>query len=219
MTTYEAARRYTRAGLHILPIKGDGSKAPSLPTWKEYQERLPTEEELHVWFEGHERGLAILGGHGLEVLDIERRDTFEAFAAAVEKEAPGLIGRLTRVQTPGKEGQPGDHLYYRCEAAGRSQTLASAKKKLIETRGEGGYVVAPPSPAQCHPTNKPYVHISGPALPDIPTITPAERDLLLCVARSFDRRLRRGEEFIDRPLLHAPARVGTTPPSRSPVTS
>jgi putative DNA primase/helicase len=89
MTTYEAAKRYTQAGLHILPIKGDGSKAPALKTWKEYQDRLPREDELHAWFDGQpDRGLAVQGGHGVEVLDIERRDTYEAFAAAVETHAP-----------------------------------------------------------------------------------------------------------------------------------
>jgi P4 family phage/plasmid primase-like protien len=199
MTTYEAAKRYTQAGLHILPIKGDGSKSPPLKTWKEYQERLPREDELHEWFyDRHDRGLAIQGGHGVEVLDIERRDIFEAFTAKVEQEAPGLLGRLTRVAPPGKEGQPGDHLYYRCDNAGRSQTLAwtEEKKKLIETRGEGGYVVAPPSPACCHPANKPYVHLSGPSLPDIPRISTQERDLLLRVARSFDRRSP-GREYIE----------------------
>src|SRR5262249_32943478 len=162
----------------------------------DYQGRLPSPDELHEWFHGrHDRGVAILGGHGLEVLDIERRDVFEQFAAAVEKQAPGLVARLTHVETPGKEGQPGDHLYYRCDAAARSQTWAGgeAGKRLIEPRGDGGYVLPPPSPACCPPSHKPYVHLAGPVLPDIPRISPAERDTLLAVARSFDRRDKRPE--------------------------
>lgn len=48
---------------------------------------------------------------------------------------------------------------------------------LIETRGEGGYVVAPPTPG--------YTFIQG--SPDrIPTITPEIREIILTVAKSFN---------------------------------
>src|SRR5262249_43404725 len=137
----DAAKRYTEAGLRIFPIRGDGSKAPAIPTWKEFPERIANEEELGQWVTGPEdRGIANVGGHDLEILDIELRDIFERFAAAVEEQAPGLVARLTRVETPGKYGPPGDHLYYFCETAGRSQTLACTQddKRLIETKGEGG---------------------------------------------------------------------------------
>ncbi len=46
MTTKEAAQEYTRAGLSVIPIKGDGSKEPALLTWKPYQTRTATEQEL-----------------------------------------------------------------------------------------------------------------------------------------------------------------------------
>jgi hypothetical protein len=59
------ARRYLRAGLSLIPVRRDGSKAPDgrlLPcvvdeatgkgkaTWGPYTEHLPTETELHRWF-------------------------------------------------------------------------------------------------------------------------------------------------------------------------
>jgi len=191
-----------------------------LETWKQYQSRLATQEELDEWFDNREdRGVAILGGNGVEILDIERRDAFEEFARRVEERAPGLVACLPRVETPGKDGQPGDHLYYVCDAAGPSQTLARDEegKRLLETRGAGGYALAPPSPACCHAANKPYIQLPGPALPAIPRITPAERDVLLGVARSLDRktktpkdetnllpleqRIRMGEKYIEKAPL------------------
>lgn len=56
---------------------------------------------------------------------------------------------------------------------------------LIETRGEGGYVVVAPSYGRSHPTGQPWRMIAGsPAT--IPTITGAERDLLHALASTLD---------------------------------
>lgn len=49
---------------------------------------------------------------------------------------------------------------------------------LIETRGEGGYVVAPPSPG--------YTNVGTFKTDKIPTITKDERECLLAICRSFD---------------------------------
>src|SRR4051812_42722525 len=84
----EAARRYVAAGLSVLPVAADGSKAPDLNrlpayrdddqgqfhrSWKAYRKRLPTEDELADWFVyGGPCGLAVVGGAvsgGLEAID------------------------------------------------------------------------------------------------------------------------------------------------------
>src|SRR5262245_19640591 len=111
-TILEAAAQYTRAGLSVIPIRADGSKRPALPTWKEFQQRLATEDELARWFGGQDEvGIAVLGGDGLEILDFDRPGLFEQFQELVEELAPGLVGRLPRVETP----SGGVHVYYRCE--------------------------------------------------------------------------------------------------------
>src|SRR5262249_52022960 len=157
----------------VIPIRGDGSKQPALKTWTPYQSRRATVAELDEWFDGREdRGVAILGGNGLEILDFDQEDLFAQFATLVEEQAPGLLARLPQVRTP----RPGMHVYYFCESAGRSQKLARDENgdTLIETRGEGGYVVAPPSPACCHHNQKPYEHVGGPDLFDPFIITTEE---------------------------------------------
>ena len=51
-----AALAYVRAGLCVLPARL-GQKRPALSSWKEYQGRLPTEEEVHGWFGGSAEAL------------------------------------------------------------------------------------------------------------------------------------------------------------------
>jgi hypothetical protein len=60
-----------------------------------------------------------------------------------------------------------------------------AKCILIETRGEGGYTVAPGSPAACHPANRPYRFLSG-SPSTVPVITAEELSALLSFARLLD---------------------------------
>src|SRR5262245_25651529 len=63
-----------------------------------------------------------------------------------------------------------------------------ALRSLIEVKGEGGYVVAPPSPARCHPSFRVYRYADGsPDLTRITTITPEEREVLFSEARALSR--------------------------------
>jgi len=84
----------------------------------------------------------------------------------------------------------GVHLFWRCETiAGNQRPAADAAGKVrIETRGEGGYVVVAPSYGDVHPTGTPYISTGEAAA--IVTLTADERDTLLSVARSLDRRER-----------------------------
>jgi hypothetical protein len=56
---------------------------------------------------------------------------------------------------------------------------------LIETRGEGNYVLLPGSPSSCHPAGKPYKLIRG-DFSKIPWINATERKRLLKTARQLD---------------------------------
>jgi Bifunctional DNA primase/polymerase, N-terminal len=103
--------------------------------------------------------------------------------ALVEGLAPGLVSRLVVVMTP----TGGRHIYYRCATIQGNTKLAvnSNREVMIETRGEEGYALIPPSPAWCHPDHKPYTLSQG-DLANIPTITPDERAILLICARAFN---------------------------------
>jgi hypothetical protein len=196
-----AGLSYLKAGLSLLPIATDGTKAPEgrvLPvdaqqnrTWKPYQVAPPTPDDLRRWCrQANQVGLAIIGGAvsgHLEILDFDAPEIFLPWCDMVEELAPGLVVRLPVVRTPGG----GRHVYYRCQTIAGNQKLAARldaegkPETLIETRGEGGYVVAPPSPAACHALGKPYELMDG-DLHDIPTISPEERTILLHAAQSFN---------------------------------
>ncbi|MFL6209836.1 MAG: AAA family ATPase [Pyrinomonadaceae bacterium] len=191
----DAADRYVAATLSIFPVRTDGSKAP-IVAWKGYQSRIADESEVDQWFRT-ECGIAIVGGKvsgNLEILDFDEPEVFEPWCVLVERFSPGLIDRLPLVLTP----SGGFHLYYRntVEVDGNLKLAQRAGENgrpnvLIETRGEGGYVIAPPSPAECHPARKPYELLRG-DLTNIPVIERHERESLLECARSFNQYVSKG---------------------------
>ncbi|MGH9852507.1 MAG: bifunctional DNA primase/polymerase [Blastocatellia bacterium] len=184
------ARAYVESGLCVIPIKTDGSKAPALRSWKDYQARRPNDGELRRWFgNGGRPGIAIIGGAicgNLEIIDFDAPELIAEWRELVELAAPGLLDQLTQVETP----KGGLHVFYRCaEIAGNSKLAQNeAGHTLIETRGEGGYVITVGSPPACHPSGKTYELING-KLKAIPEITPAEREILFDCACSFNERI------------------------------
>ena len=155
---------------------------------KLYQSQMATDEDLAKWFKVYEYGIGIVCGAisgNLEVLDFERRfmSRFKEFQELVREADPNLFKKLLIVRTASK----GIHIYYRCESIEHNQDLALKSKgeKYIETRGEGGYVIAVGSPVEVHPANALYELLRG-SFDNIPVITSHERDILLDCARSFN---------------------------------
>jgi hypothetical protein len=183
--------RLCDAGLSLIPVKTDGSKAAALPSWKIYQKRLPNDSELRQWFgNGARPGIAIIGGKvsgNLEVIDFDAPELISEWRRLVEDSAPRLLAQMPQVETP----SGGLHVFYRCaEITGNSKLAMKADgHTLIETRGEGGYVIAAGSPATVHHSGKLYKLING-DMAAIPEITPAQREILLDCARSFNERIK-----------------------------
>lgn len=209
----EAARCYKAAYLSVLPIDSWPTKKPVyglLPViglrengsprrgWSPFKHRQPTEVELQSWFSAHGSyyGIAVVCGavsSGLENIDIDSDEYVHPWMEQVQSRAPGLIDRLVLVQTP----RPGRHVYYRCSSIEGNQKLAQKSvtnpatgiaetKTLIETRGEGGYALVPPTPWYCHPTKRPYQYCTDRTLVDVQEISVQERDLLFKISRSFN---------------------------------
>ncbi len=179
MSPYHA---YLQAGLSLIPCSPT-TKNPLLHAWKPYQTRQPTAEEVTRWFQRQESAVAIITGQvsgGLTVLDFDAPPLFVPWVQRVSATQPNLLAGLPLVQTP----SGGFHVYFRSAALRGNQKLAvdparpGGKYTLIETRGEGGYVLAPPSPG--------YTLLEG-DLTQIPTLTPDQRTCLLDAARYFTR--------------------------------
>lgn len=208
----DSAQQYAASGLCVIPIRADGSKRPALDAWKEFEQRPPNADKLRRWFGRNQRiGLGIVCGQvsgNLEVIDIDDPEIASAFLEALHEYEPGLAADLVIVKTP----RDGAHIVYRCERIEGNQHLAlreaelgdigedeakrlkayrrgdgqwCKKKALIETRGEGGYIIAAGSHVDCHPVKKPYELISG-SLEAITSLMPDERKILFSLARSFN---------------------------------
>ena len=205
------AQRYLASGLSLVPIACDGSKLPAtqlLPEthqangatrrgWKVFQSRQPTIDEVQSWFYhlGTPPGLAIVCGAisgGLEVIDFDDADLANPWIEFVEEQNSDLVNRLVMVLTP----RPGVHMYFRSPACAGNNQLAQKYqlnpatgnqeiKTLIETRGEGGFVIAAGSPGYCHPSGQEYI-LCHHDFSEIPIITPEDRTLLFDAARRFN---------------------------------
>jgi hypothetical protein len=188
----------------LLPQIWDPQENRWRAMWKPFQFRRPTPEQLVEWFgsaNGFLPGIGVVCGAvsgGLEVIDFDDIASCQPWQELVEERQPGLIERLVRIHTP----RPGMHLYYRCAVSGSEEDLACAmempataessqqvrRRALIEKKGDGCYCLAPPSPRRCHPTGDLYEYApDSPTLAHLPTISPAERQILLQAARLLDQ--------------------------------
>lgn len=191
-----------------VPPREDGTKHPIGP-WKRYQTIRPDEGQLRAWYgtEGR-RGLGLICGAisgNLEMLEFEGKAVEAGLHLRFRElaEQAGLGPVLTRINSGYTERTPsgGLHLLYRCEAAvegntklarrpATSEELAATPQDrinvLIETRGEGGYVITAPSNGGVHPTGGAWTLLAG-GFDQVATITAAEREALLDLARSLDQ--------------------------------
>ena len=193
--SYDLALHLRAAGISAIPVLLDGTKTPARP-WKEFQSRLPYVRELENWFVKHEFGVGAIGGEvsgNLEIIDFDVLDSLALWEEAVEDLAPGLVARLVRIQTP----RPGLQFWYRCEEPVAGNTKLARRQVgtkpdgtddvtcMIETRGEGGYAVAPGGPLEVHKTSRPYEVLHGDPT-KLAVISTEERKVLLDCARALN---------------------------------
>lgn len=134
-----------------------GKKPPKGFAWKQYQTRRPTLGEIRVWCDQYEN-IGILTGEisGVTVVDCENREESEWWYK--QYETPLIV----------KTGR-GFHFYYQYAEIGNRVRVLDRK---IDIRGDGGYVVAPPS---IHPeTGTQYEWMGGSEyeLDDVPRFDP-----------------------------------------------
>lgn len=186
------------AGISVVPPMEDGTKRPD-GAWKRYQVTPATDDQVRTWY-GRHTGLgfvtgAVSGGLQLFELDADFYAEFKATAQAV-----GLGPLLERIEAGYLERSPGGgwHLLYRCTVVKGNTKLAQkpgpidpetgkpTTEVLIETRGEGGYVVVAPSNGKVHPSGGQYQLDRG-GVESIATITGGEQDQLWALAKTFDQ--------------------------------
>lgn len=193
----KAALAAHRAGLSVIPPKPNG-KAPILATWKEFQERRATLEELATWYADGLNGIGVVCGRvsgNLMALDF---DDIQAYHDLKElTKTAGLEELVARIEAGYLESTPrgGRHWLWRCSQVRGNEKLASrptrqddsftGHKTLIETRGEGGYVVVSPSTGSIDGRPATYERLSG-LFRTIVEISPEDQETLLRLSRTLD---------------------------------
>ena len=111
-------------------------KMSCLPSWREYQKRKPTEEEVTQWFTNDYPGanIGIITGKlsNLVVVDLDTQEIADDFREKGWFDKAGVV----------KSGR-GYHLYF--QYPDFEVTNAVNKELKVDIRGEGGYITAPPS--------------------------------------------------------------------------
>ncbi len=149
--TITFAKEYVRAGLSVIPLK-PRNKIPALP-WREFQERLTTEQELISWFgNGSSNNIGIVTGaiSELAALDADSAKAVEWCEANLPK-------------TPTVQTARGRHYYFKFRPGLKNSVKVNGLK--LDVRGEGGYVAAPPSE---HEMGSIYHWVEGRGLDEIP---------------------------------------------------
>ncbi len=142
-----SALDYCHRGWSVVPVRPRG-KRPLL-RWLAFQHRLPGVDEIREWFaRWPDANVAIVTGRvsGLIVLDVDPQHHGNASVAALEGEHGALPVTVEAVT-----GGGGRHVYFAHPggALGNRAGIAAG----VDVRGDGGYVVAPPS---VHPSGEPY---------------------------------------------------------------
>src|SRR5438552_7199591 len=131
---------YIGRGWSIIPIRAE-DKRP-LVRWEDFQHRRPTEAEARAWFCGcPEAGIGIVTGtiSRLVVVDIDVRHGGDGALEHLEREhgrLPTTVECLT--------GGGARHLYF-AHPGGLVVRNKVGLAPGLDLRGDGGYVVAPPS--------------------------------------------------------------------------
>ena len=146
MNILKEALNYSKQEFSVIPIGKD--KKP-LIEWKKYQNEKANEEQIQEWFEKFpQANIGIVTGSisGIVVVDVE--------AGGDIKDLPPTVSSKT--------GGGGWHFYYKYPGF-EVKNSTKAIRDLTDIRGDGGYVVAPPS---LHKSGKNYEWSVSPDMAD-----------------------------------------------------
>jgi len=199
-TLYYAKELYLKNGLSIIPLRPK-SKEPAIDSWKPYQERRATEEEVEKWFRNTNNNIGIICGTisgNLVIIDFDSEELFQKWYEIIDKEYPEIRDIIlnTWIIRTGR----GRHIYLRVnEDEKEFKERFRNKPKLIDDvdiKGEGGYVVAPPS---IHPNGKQYEFLISPNDTGITVVDSKTLSRILETIREIgEGEGKRGEDRVEK---------------------
>jgi putative DNA primase/helicase len=214
ITTLETALAAYDAGVCPIRAKVNGDKRPISVTgwgavkpdgsrgsgWMRFCEERPDRSTVERWFANGHAGIGVVTGTvsgNLEMVELEGHFMKLGLHRELKQKLrdAGVMDVWTRMVHGYAEQTPlgGMHVVYRIadgEVPGNTKLARDIDdngeiRTLIETRGEGGFVVIAPSGGTTHPTGKPWKMLSG-GWATLQTITMAERASVFEVLETFD---------------------------------
>lgn len=151
MRKLEFIRKLIEIGISVMPLH-HRSKEPMLSTWREFQNRLPTDTEYQSWFaSGWNNYAVICGWCNLVVLDFDTFQWFDLWRVFMQSQGMNKILETSfKVIT-----SQGIHVYLQTSHPEQGRKRI-AKKSGIDVQGVGRYVVGP---GCVHPSGTQYVPV------------------------------------------------------------
>lgn len=146
-TMLDAALSYARLGLAVFPLV-EGAKNPA--TAKGFKNASTDEKTVRAWWARNPNyNIGIACGDGTMVIDLDVDESKGEDGTATLRRWEDEHGKLPETATA-VTGRGGLHMLYRVGG----EVRCSANPKLgVDVRGDGGYIVAPPS---IHPNGTQY---------------------------------------------------------------
>lgn len=148
----DTAQRYLARGWCVVPLRAR-DKRP-LIAWEPLQTARPSPQQVADWFSRWpDANIGIVTGEisNLVVLDIDPKHGGDASLARLERRYGPLPDTIEAIT-----GGGGRHLYFAHPGGWTRNRTGLAQG--IDLRGDGGYIVAPPS---IHPSGQPYAWALG----------------------------------------------------------
>lgn len=141
----QAALQYQEKGLSVIPVNPpirdengkDNGKKP-LIKWEEFQKRIAEPKEIEEWFKRWpDSRVGIVTGEvsGLDVVDVDTKQGEDKLIEALGEELSTFNPPMASTPRGGK------HLYVQASGEGNKTGFLPG----VDYRGEGGYILAPPS--------------------------------------------------------------------------
>lgn len=145
-----AALAYAADGLRVFPL-APREKVPLIPGGRGCNDATTDEAQIRAWWaKCPDANIGVSTGDGLLVIDVDGDDGCTSLIRLCDEHGPIPV---TRCVSTGRVG--GFHFWLRATgpACRNSNGIRNGLALGIDTRGAGGYVVAPPS---IHPDGRPY---------------------------------------------------------------
>jgi hypothetical protein len=147
----QLALKFLSCGIAVIPIRYK-DKRPEVKEWGNFQNSLPSEEQVKTWFAGRLHNIGIITGYsGLTVIDFDTIEEYNKWLLWANMKG-GITSWVAQTAFKVKTNR-GVHVYIRLPQSERSRKTTTA----IDIKGFGGYVLGPLS---IHPTGAIYTAIN-----------------------------------------------------------